>query len=244
MPKLKQSQPKTNLQPYWTTNDGQLVKLYHGDVLHVLRQLPSQSVHCVVTSPPYWGLRDYGVDHQLGSEKSPDCLGWARGVNCAEKDWENGCHVCRMVLVFREVRRLLRDDGTFWLNYGDTYNAPGLQGNLVGVPWRVALALQADGWVLRQDIIWHKPSPMPESVKNRCTKSHEYVFLLTKKCSRYYYNAEAIKENSKQPDQIRKAGHKGSNNVKEVACVGMSKKDVITSPVSNLWGVVLVAQCL
>lgn len=194
MPKLKQSRSTdAKLSPYWTTNDGQLVKLYHGDVLQVLRQLPSQSVHCVVTSPPYWGLRDYGVDHQLGSEKSPDCLGWARGVNCAEDDWENGCHVCRMVLVFREVRRVLRDDGTFWLNYGDTYNAPGLQGNLVGVPWRVALALQADGWVLRQDVIWHKPSPMPESAKNRCTKAHEYVFLLAKR-SGYFYDAEAVRE--------------------------------------------------
>lgn len=176
----------------------------------------------VVTSPPYWGLRDYGTDKSLeiGSEKLHDCLGWARGVNCAEQDWTTGCHVCRMVLVFCEVRRVLRDDGTLWLNYGDSYNAntgagfngnknrPAAaretviksrlkSGNLVGIPWRVALALQADGWMLRQDIIWHKPSPMPESVRNRCTKAHEYLFLLTKSM-KYYYDTEAIKEKSKE----------------------------------------------
>lgn len=198
---------KDNLQPFWQTNDGKTVRLYQGDVLRVLHQIPPKSVQCVVTSPPYWGLRSYATDDkkylELGSEARPDCLGWARGENCVERDWAAGCHVCRMVLVFREVRRVLRDDGTMWLNYGDTYNAnqnkTGLApGNLVGVPWRVALALQADGWVLRQDIIWHKPSPMPESVRNRCTKAHEYVFLLTKRMG-YFCDMEAIKEESKQP---------------------------------------------
>jgi len=162
-------------------------------------------VHCCVTSPPYWGLRDYGHDGQIGLEATP-----------AE-------YVARMVLVFAEVRRVLRNDGTLWLNLGDSYAASGMGGNpaesehrkqatnvgsliagrkppvglkvkdLIGIPWRVAFALQDDGWFLRQDIIWHKPNPMPESVTDRCTKSHEYVFLLAKS-ARYWYDAEAISE--------------------------------------------------
>jgi DNA modification methylase len=179
-----------------------------------------------VTSPPYWGLRDYGVTGQLGSEPSPDC-GTHGQAQCGR------CFVCSMVAVFRGVRRVLRDDGTCWLNLGDSYtggttgrrdagaviNGNGITtkhpdhgptgrdtglagGNLVGVPWRVALALQTDGWVLRQDVIWHKPAPMPESVRNRCTKAHEYVFLLTKG-ARYFYDAEAIKERSAYPGDDR-----------------------------------------
>lgn len=187
-----------------TCKDG--ITLIHGDCLEVLRCLPDASVQCCITSPPYWGLRDYGVAGQLGLEATP-----------AE-------YVANMEAVFREVRRVLRDDGTLWLNLGDSYNAynggtgpgagldmrrtkarPDLASghalrckglkpkDLVGIPWRVALALQADGWYLRQDIIWHKPNPMPESVTDRCTKAHEYLFLLAK-CERYYYDAEAIKE--------------------------------------------------
>lgn len=203
MPKIPLSlrRPPKTIEPFWETTDHKTVRLYHGDVIAVLQQMPAKSVQCVVTSPPYWGLRDYGEDKSLeiGSEKTPDEF------------------VAKMVAVFREVRRVLRDDGTLWLNLGDSYNAntgAGFNGNskrpesaretviktanlkpgnLVGIPWRVALALQADGWVLRQDIIWHKPSPMPESVKNRCTKAHEYIFLLTKS-QRYFYDAEAIKE--------------------------------------------------
>lgn len=244
MPKVGQS-PNV-LRPHWTTTDGKTVRLYQGHVLDVLRRLPSKSVHCVVTSPPYWGLRDYGVSNQLGSEKVPDCRqiievspGLYRKGNCAELNWDTGCHVCRMVLVFRELRRVLRDDGTFWLNYGDSYGGGGNSngtgtstlnhgkggsnyekgvnqkpsgkfnvglkpGNLVGIPWRVALALQANGWILRQDIIWHKPSPMPESVRNRCTKAHEYVFLFAKKQG-YYYDAEAVKEMSSEASIKRMA---------------------------------------
>jgi len=168
--------------------------------------MPDESVHCCVTSPPYWGLRDYGVDGQIGLEAS-------------YLDF-----VSAMVGVFREVRRVLRKDGTLWLNLGDSYNSGGnppgedktsastlgggkaTQANsrrtwtddlkpkdLVGIPWRVALALQADGWWLRQDIIWSKPNPMPESVTDRCTKAHEYIFLLSKS-ERYYYDQEAIAE--------------------------------------------------
>jgi DNA modification methylase len=143
-----------------------------GDVRESLRGLPDGSVRTVVTSPPYWGLRDYGHDGQIGLEQTPEE------------------YVREMVGVFREVRRVLADDGTLWLNLGDSYGS-GKQ--LVGIPWRVAFALQADGWLLRQDIIWHKPNPMPESVTDRCTKAHEYVFLLTKQ-PRYYYDADAVSE--------------------------------------------------
>jgi DNA modification methylase len=181
-----------------------------GDVLQRLSDIPDGSVQCCVTSPPYWGLRDYGQEGQLGLESTPEL------------------YVKNMVAVFREVRRVLADDGVCWLNLGDSYfphngsrgnknqagdslrgrnndyqPAPKLQPgetsikpkDLVGIPWRVAFALQADGWWLRQDIIWHKPNPMPESVTDRCTKSHEYLFMLTKS-SRYYFDSGAIKEPS------------------------------------------------
>jgi len=150
-----------------------------GDCLAELRKLPDESVHCCVTSPPYWGLRDYGVPGQLGLEKTPEE------------------YVANMVEVFREVRRVLRKDGVLFLNLGDSYHGLRTKGlkpkDLVGIPWRVAFALQADGWYLRQDIIWAKPNPMPESVRDRCTKSHEYVFLLSKS-ERYYFDSEAIQE--------------------------------------------------
>ena len=189
-------------------------QILQGDCRDLLKTLPDASVHCVVTSPPYFGLRDYGVDGQIGLEASPDAF------------------VAEMVAVFREVRRVLRDDGTLWLNLGDSYNSGasgGLGGStlgggqnnqrvsnrsgrglvnafkpkdLIGAPWRVAFALQADGWYLRQDIIWHKPNPMPESVTDRCTKSHEYVFLLSKS-ARYFYDAAAIAEPAKYPGDNR-----------------------------------------
>jgi DNA modification methylase len=173
--------------------------------------LPNESVHCVVTSPPYWGLRDYNIVGQLGLESTPDA------------------YVGNMVEVFREVRCVLRKDGTLWLVLGDSYAGGGHGGggsydsernwragnpdknngnsnrdglgrvsglkpkDLCGIPWRIAFALQADGWYLRQDIIWSKPNPMPESVTDRCTKAHEYIFLLSKS-ERYYYDAVAIAE--------------------------------------------------
>lgn len=176
------------------------VQILVGDVRQTLSTLPEKSVQCCVTSPPYFGLRDYGVDGQIGLEPTP-----------AE-------FVAELVAVFREVRRVLRDDGTLWLNLGDSYTGSASTGgtgketdytgkrslpnkreeglkakDLIGIPWRVAFALQADGWYLRQDIIWHKPNPMPESVRDRCTKAHEYVFLLSKS-ERYYWDAEAMQE--------------------------------------------------
>lgn len=178
-------------------------KIIHGDVLEKLKTIPDNSVDMCVTSPPYWGLRDYGADGQLGLESSPTE------------------YVQNMVDVFREIRRTLNDDGTLWLNLGDSYAAAagGMQGkngqranreftasrvmdkssndikpkDLVGIPWRVAFALQADGWWLRSDIIWHKPNPMPESVTDRPTRCHEYMFLLAKS-DHYYYDADAIRE--------------------------------------------------
>ena len=162
------------------------VKIITWDCVKSLRSMSDGSVDCCVTSPPYFGLRDYGVDGQIGLEQTPDEF------------------VAKLVEVFREVRRVLRDDGTLWLNLGDTYAAnrggttpPAQNGikrkDLIGIPWRVAFALQADGWYLRQDIIWHKPNPMPESVRDRCTKAHEYVFLLSKS-ERYFFDSEAMKE--------------------------------------------------
>lgn len=174
-------------------------QLLLGDAIEVMRTLPDESVQTCVTSPPYWGLRDYGVEGQLGLEGSPDE------------------YTAALVAVFREVRRVLRLDGTVWLVLGDCFSnggrheektkynacdsskpdrpvAAGLAPkNMVGVPWRVALALQADGWVLRSDIIWAKPNPMPESVTDRPTRSHEYIFLLAKS-QRYYYDGEPLRE--------------------------------------------------
>jgi len=142
-----------------------------GDIRIIAPRLASQSVNCIVTSPPYWGLRDYGHADQIGLEPTPEA------------------YVQTMVGVFGELHRVLRDDGTLWLNLGDTFVAK----NLVGIPWRVALALQADGWYLRSDIIWSKPNCMPESVTDRPTKAHEYLFLLSKTES-YYYDQDAIRE--------------------------------------------------
>lgn len=235
-------------------------RIIQGDCIEGLRTLPDASVHCCVTSPPYWGLRDYGHDGQIGLEATPEA------------------YVARMVEVFREVRRVLRDDGTLWLNLGDSYcsqggerkygssdgetgrgDAPGkrlsnvsgfgdgtwdwIESNqtddwatdewlaelrakraaflkpkdLVGIPWRVAFALQADGWWLRQDIIWHKPNPMPESVRDRCTKAHEYVFLLTKS-ERYFYDAEAVSEPAAYAGQT--GCFSGSKNASRAAVAG------------------------
>lgn len=146
--------------------------IHVGDCLETLRTFPDQCVNCCVTSPPYWGLRDYGCPGQIGLEETSDE------------------YVQKMTRLFREVHRVLKDDGTLWLNLGDTY---GDDKQLVGIPWRVVLSLQADGWRLRQDIIWSKPNPMPEPVTDRFTKAHEYVFLLTKS-ARYYFDNQAVKE--------------------------------------------------
>jgi DNA modification methylase len=182
-----------------------MIRIINADVIDGLRSLPEKSVHCVVTSPPYWGLRDYGIDGQIGLEPTPEE------------------YLDKMVQVFREVKRVLRDDGTLWLNIGDSYANAQPRGrmedqgdlstgdhgelipkrdwscwnlkqkDLVGMCWRVAFALQSEGWYLRSDIIWAKPNPMPESITDRPTRSHEYVFLLAKS-ARYFYDADAVRE--------------------------------------------------
>lgn len=190
------------------------VEIIIGDALTELRKLPADSVDCCVTSPPYWGLRDYGVAGQLGMEPT----------------YQE--HVAAIADVFDEIRRVLKPSGTCWMNYGDSYaTSPNgrsaadvkeltdddrtfrdkpfstIQGvlkpkDLCGIPWRVAFALQERGWWLRQDIIWSKPNPMPESIKDRCTKAHEYLFLLSKR-PRYYFDAEAIAEGLAPASVIR-----------------------------------------
>jgi site-specific DNA-methyltransferase (adenine-specific) len=174
--------------------------VFEGNALAVLQSLPSDSVQCAITSPPYWGLRDYGINGQIGLEPSL------------------GQFLDRLTLVFSELRRVLTDDGTLWLNIGDGYTSgnrgyratdkknparamttrpptpDGLKPkDLIGVPWRLAFALQEDGWYLRSDVVWNKPNAMPESVKDRPVRSHEYLFMLTKS-ERYFYNHEAVKE--------------------------------------------------
>ena len=168
-----------------------------GDVRQRLQEIPDESIQCCVTSPPYWGLRDYGHDGQIGIEQTPDE------------------YVKEMVAVFKEIHRVLRNDGILWLNLGDTYSKAKLK-DLIGMPWKVAFALQADGWYLRQDIIWAKPNPMPEAVTDRCTKNHEYVFMLTKQ-PKYYFNNKAIAEPAKTKPgatwQERKAAGATAGNV-------------------------------
>ena len=244
----------------------------HGDVIEKLKELETGMVQCVVTSPPYWGLRDYGTATWEGGDADCDHIetlnlkrdvsggvSWGRDkgsrgeqphTSASKKTYKDICKKCgskridsqiglektpeeyveNMVKVFREVKRVLKKDGTCFLNLGDSYNGSGGAGgdynkgglkdgqpkykgrnisslkpkDLVGIPWRVAFALQSDGWWLRQDIIWHKPNPMPESVTDRCTKSHEYIFLLTKS-AKYYYDNDAIREDSVYPDDDRKS---------------------------------------
>lgn len=143
-----------------------------GDSLSILKKIPSSTVDCIVTSPPYYGQRDYAVDGQLGGEDTP-------------KEY-----VTKLADLFDECRRVLKDTGTLWLNLGDKY----LDGNLLGMPWRVALELQDRGWILRNDIIWHKPNAMPHSAKNRLTTDHEYIFFFTKRGANYFYDQDAIRE--------------------------------------------------
>jgi DNA modification methylase len=224
-----------------------LNKIYLGDALEVCKTFPDESVDCVITSPPYWGLRDYGVEGQMGSEETPEEF------------------IKKMAALFHEIKRVLKDDGTLWLNIGDSYAGSwgamshDIEGkakrtgsnkrpvtslinhkkdrstpkwsysnvrpqgdikakDLVGIPWMLAFALRADGWYLRQDIIWAKPNPMPESVIDRCTKSHEYVFLLDKRKT-YYFDSEAIKE-PVQPDSVARAGR----------AIGEDHKNILDAP--------------
>jgi len=279
--------------------------LHIGDTLPMLRRLPDESVHCCVTSPPYWGLRDYDTESTVWENEVTKCSQheWvisktvSQGGGGSAKQRSNvaptfdtmeqsTCSICgawrgslgleptpklfvqHLVEIFREVKRVLRDDGTCWLNLGDSYsgdktggrndtdrkypgNPDGLRSgaklniqsglkpkDLVGIPWRVAFALQEDGWYLRSDIIWHKPNAMPESVTDRPTKSHEYIFLLTKKPT-YYYDIDAIRE-PYSPDgrqattipvgEMGHPNHKGRNGHERWANSGRNKRTVWTMP--------------
>lgn len=244
------------MTPYY---DDEQARFYLGDVREVLRSMPDGSVDMCVTSPPYWSLRDYGIEPSVWGGEADCAHEWGlidghpaieSGAFCQRCGAWRGClgleteptlFVEHIVEVFREVRRVMADDGTLWLNLGDSFagswgaqgrqgtngqmasrsvvqarsidahpqrlsgtgstaNMPGVKPkDLVGIPWLVAFALRADGWWLRQDIIWSKPNPMPESVTDRCTKAHEYLFLLSKR-ERYYYDQEAIRERAAFPD--------------------------------------------
>ena len=222
-----------------------MITILNGDALEMLKTLPDESANCCVTSPPYYGLRNYGVDGQIGLESTPEQ------------------YIERLVAVFREVRRVLCKDGTLWLNIGDSY-ATGTKADrqqssgllkrhtaqdisrigmpeglktkdLIGIPWMLAFALRADGWFLRQDIIWAKPNPMPESVRDRCTKSHEYIFLLTKS-ARYCYDAEAIAELAMPDDSIRDRDNTKLNNTPgRTKMSGLKINDYTTRNRRSVW---------
>ena len=223
-----------------------------GNCLNVLQDMPDESIDCCVTSPPYYGLRDYGMEDQIGLEETPEA------------------YIQRLVNVFREVRRVLKNDGTLWLNIGDSYAGSGKGRNadggatlrplslqagskgtivgeihksgdgtakpkdLIGIPWMLAFALRQDGWYLRQDIIWHKPNPMPESVTDRCTKSHEYSFLLSKNVH-YYFDHEAIKENA-DPKYSSRFKYKFNTGNKEVSGGGRLGNASNTAGLKNYTG--------
>lgn len=198
----------------------ELDKVYLGDSLEVIKSFPDNSIDCCVTSPPYYGLRDYGVDGQIGLEETPEQ------------------YIGKLVSLFHEIRRALKADGTVWVNLGDSYagncsrTSKGRAGmgaeregvftkggglaskQLMGIPWRFAFAMQADGWYLRQDIIWNKPNPMPESVTDRCTKAHEYIFLFSKN-EKYYFDHEAIMEPCADQERTNYASGSRSFGVNE-----------------------------
>jgi DNA modification methylase len=211
--------------------------ILQGNVLDRIKDIEEKSVQCVVTSPPYWGLRDYGTAKWEQGDKECDHIekipfSGNTGIRDHRKEttkkevegksiqYKSKCKKCgairkdsqlgleetpeefieNMVKVFRGVKKVLKDDGTLWLNLGDSYSQTKNK-QLLGIPWRVAIALQQDGWYLRQDIIWHKPNPMPESVKDRCTKAHEYIFLLSKS-PKYYYDSDAIRDKPNYGEEI------------------------------------------
>ena len=274
-------------------------EIIQGNVLEKLKYMKEDLVQCVVTSPPYWGLRDYGTatwvggddncSHKRESKKSEktitghkkfeemngvgDAIYKSKCNKCGavRKDEQIGLeetpeeYVENMVKVFREVKRVLKDDRTLWLNLGDSYANSGEVGrkdkhkyggiskvehlhsggvkelkpkNLIGIPWRVAFALQADGWYLRQDIIWHKPNPMPESVKDRCTKAHEYIFLLSKS-SKYYYDKDAIAEKTLTMDNSNRDrdNEKLNNTPGRTRIAGLKTNNYETRNKRSVWSI-------
>ena len=257
-----------------------MIKILQGNCLEVLKDLPEQSVNTCITSPPFWGLRDYGTAEWEGGDENCDHLEKTSGMsdkntlgpkkhlpntnqaNVSGKiQYKKKCAKCgalredkqlgledtpeefveNLVKVFREVKRVLRDDGTVWLNLGDSFSK---EKQLNGIPWRVAFALQSDGWYLRQDIIWHKPAPMPESVTDRCTKAHEYIFLLSKN-KKYYFDNESIKEDAVGNNPGNKTKHRAvgqsfsetKNNIDKISAVSKrNKRSVWTVPTKPFTG--------
>lgn len=226
--------------------------LHVGDSLKVLKSLPSAYVDCCITSPPYFRLRDYGTEGQIGQEATPEE------------------YIEKLVLVFREVKRVLKDNGTLWINIGDSYNGSGngstsnLDGNwlrktkntnslhstnnrptrlnnlkpkdLIGIPWMLAFALRSDGWYLRQDIIWSKTNGMPESVQDRCTNSHEYIFLLSKS-SKYYFDNESIKQQCVQSDKLKRNRHRLNQVPGRTKMKGLIRNDYLKKNKRSVWSV-------
>ena len=232
--------------------------IINGNSLEVLQKMPSKSINCCITSPPYYGLRDYGVEEQIGQEANVDE------------------YIQALIDIFKEVMRVLTDDGTLWLNISDSYSGSGkgrlkdgksylktgmqttnkgsIAGvirktsatsckpkDLIGVPWLLAFALREQGWYLRQDIIWNKPNCMPESVKDRCTRSHEYIFLLTKS-RKYFYDAEAIKEKSVRYDKNIRDRSKGKLNKVpgRTKMNGLTRNDYETRNKRSVWTIATV----
>jgi site-specific DNA-methyltransferase (adenine-specific) len=210
------------------------VRVHIGDCLTVLRTIPAQSIHSCITSPPYFQQRDYGIAGQIGLEPT------------AEE------YINRLVDVFRELRRVLRQDGTLWLNIGDAFakidSPASRRKDLLGLPWRLAFALQQDGWYLRQDIVVHKANPMPEPVRDRCARAHEYLFLFTKR-RRYHFNAEAIRErgvtttpgtaqrDTRDTHGAVSSGNTGLNAAKQRMREELSEKGFVTRHKRSVWTV-------
>lgn len=227
-----------------------IIAIRNGDAVEELRRMDEESIDCCITSPPYYGLRDYGVDGQIGLEATPQE------------------YIKKLVGVFREVRYVLKKRGTLWVNIGDSYSSQGgkqvaqtkwlVEGasdgqnggksrvaanglkpkDLIGIPWMLAFALRDDGWYLRQDIIWHKPNPMPESVKDRCTKAHEYVFMLSKS-QQYFYDSDAVSEPATYAGRVITLGEKSlskgqANGAKVVASGNGCASSVLVKDTRNL----------
>lgn len=190
----------------------ELDTIVNAECLAHLRTMPDECLDCVITSPPYYGLRDYGCDGQVGLEDTPEM------------------YTAKLVEIFHEVKRCLKPEGTCWLNLGDSY----ANKSLIGIPWMVAFALRADGWYLRQDIIWAKPNPMPESVKDRCTKSHEYIFLLTKS-PKYYFDYEAIQEEATGYDGRKDTVLKGSPKYKDANIMPHNQRQSLAAGKHERW---------
>ncbi len=228
---------ENKLIPYFENDEG---KIYNGDVLTILQNIPDESISMCVTSPPYWGLRDYKTKIQIWDNKKNCKHNWIESNFCSKCGaWKGNLgleptpelYIKHLVIIFKEIKRVLKKDGTLWLNLGDTYAIKNTPKNikakdLIGIPWTIAFTLRSEGWYLRQDIIWNKKNPMPQAVKDRCTTAHEYIFLLSKN-NKYYYDYEAIQEEAAY-DGRKDTLFKGSLKYKEDIIPGYSEHILAT----------------